>query len=47
MNPNQEDLEKWARQNGEKGDYPDICANSKAKEYILEELAKVAKINKV
>ncbi|KAF3328605.1 long chain acyl-CoA synthetase 4-like protein [Carex littledalei] len=47
VNPNQEALEKWAQQNGEKGDYSDICANSRAKEYILEELAKVAKTNKL
>ncbi|KAJ3701136.1 hypothetical protein LUZ61_004841 [Rhynchospora tenuis] len=47
VNPNQDSLEKWAQQNGEKGDYSDICANSKAKEYILEELSKVAKSNKL
>jgi long-chain acyl-CoA synthetase len=47
VNPNQAAVEKWAQQNGQKGDYSEICANSKAKEHILEELTKTAKINKV
>ncbi|KAJ3694615.1 hypothetical protein LUZ60_010095 [Juncus effusus] len=47
VNPNQQAIENWAEQNGVTGDFSAICSNSRAKEFILSELAKVAKTNKL
>lgn len=47
VNPNQQALEHWAEANGINGDFAALCANQKAKEYILGELAKIGKEKKV
>lgn len=47
VNPNQRALENWAEANGISGDFTALCANQKAKEYILEELTKIGKEKKV
>ncbi|XP_020100489.1 long chain acyl-CoA synthetase 4-like [Ananas comosus] len=47
VNPNQQALEHWAEQNGVSGDFSTLCENPKAKEYILGELTKTAKANKL
>lgn len=47
VNPNQQALERWAEEKGVTGDFTALCENSKAKEYILEEITKVAKSKKV
>nr|CAD1822246.1 unnamed protein product [Ananas comosus var. bracteatus] len=47
VNPNQQALEHWAEQNGVSGDFGTLCENPKAKEYILGELTKTAKANKL
>lgn len=46
-NPDKEALESWARENGVAGDFNTICNNPQAKAYILGELTKIAKENKV
>lgn len=46
-NPNKEALESWARENGIAGDFNTICNNPQAKSFILGELTKIAKENKV
>ncbi|CAD5178226.1 unnamed protein product [Musa acuminata subsp. malaccensis] len=47
VNPNQQALERWAEEKGVTGDFAALCENSKAKEYILEEITKVAKSKKL
>ncbi|KAG1335199.1 long chain acyl-CoA synthetase 4 [Cocos nucifera] len=47
VNPNEQALERWAEENGLSGDFAAICENPKAKEYILGELTKIAKANKL
>jgi long-chain acyl-CoA synthetase len=48
VNPNEQALKRWARNNGiDAQDFPALCTNPKAKEYILGELTKLAKEKKV
>uniref|UniRef100_A0A0E0DX88 AMP-dependent synthetase/ligase domain-containing protein n=1 Tax=Oryza meridionalis TaxID=40149 RepID=A0A0E0DX88_9ORYZ len=47
INPNQQVLEHWAEQNGISGSLSELCENSRAKEYILSELTKIAKEKKL
>lgn len=47
MNPNKQALERWAEENGVTGDFNSLCENPRAKEYIIGELAKIAKEKKV
>ncbi|XP_047335425.1 long chain acyl-CoA synthetase 4-like [Impatiens glandulifera] len=47
VNPNKELLERWAEVNGVKGDFSSICEKPEARAYVLEELNKMAKENKV
>ncbi|TVU12478.1 hypothetical protein EJB05_46128, partial [Eragrostis curvula] len=47
VNPNQQELERWAAQNGITGSFAELCENSRAKEHILAELAKIAKEKKL
>ncbi|KDP25300.1 hypothetical protein JCGZ_20456 [Jatropha curcas] len=47
VNPNQQALESWAKENGIGGDFNSLCKNPKAKEFILGELTKTAKENKL
>ncbi|KAK8692855.1 hypothetical protein V6N13_070460 [Hibiscus sabdariffa] len=43
VNPNKQALERWASENGVKGDFESICKDPKAKGYILGELTKTGK----
>jgi long-chain acyl-CoA synthetase len=47
VNPNKQALERWAEENGVTGDFNSLCENPRAKEYIIGELAKIAKEKKV
>ncbi|XP_038986238.1 long chain acyl-CoA synthetase 4-like isoform X2 [Phoenix dactylifera] len=47
VNPNKQALENWAGENGISEDFPALCENPKAKEYILGELTKIAKAKKL
>lgn len=47
INPNQQALERWAIEHGVSGDFAALCENPKAKEFILGELAKTAKLKKL
>ncbi|KAJ4798145.1 Long-Chain Acyl-CoA Synthetase [Rhynchospora pubera] len=48
VNPNEQALKRWAGNNGIDGeDFAALCANPKAKEYILGELTKLAKEKKL
>jgi long-chain acyl-CoA synthetase len=48
VNPNEQALKRWARNNGiDAQDFPALCTNPKAKEYILGEFTKLAKEKKV
>ncbi|ONK81175.1 uncharacterized protein A4U43_C01F26130 [Asparagus officinalis] len=47
INPNQQALERWAAENGVIGDFASLCENKRAKEYILGELSKTAKAQKL
>lgn len=47
VNPRKEALERWAEENGITMDFNSLCEDSRAKGYILEELTKIAKENKV
>ncbi|GJN00872.1 hypothetical protein PR202_ga18094 [Eleusine coracana subsp. coracana] len=47
VNPNQQELERWAAQNGITGSFAELCENSRAKEHILAELTKIAKEKKL
>ncbi|CAN6444436.1 unnamed protein product [Victoria cruziana] len=47
VNPNKEALEHWAEENEESGDFTVLCANPRAKEYVLGELNKIGKEKKL
>lgn len=47
INPNKEALEHWAKENHVGGDFHSLCENPRAKEYILGELATIAKEKKL
>ncbi|XP_060180127.1 long chain acyl-CoA synthetase 4-like [Lycium barbarum] len=47
VNPNKQETEKWAKQNGLSGDFNSLCENSKVKEYIQGELTKAGKEKKL
>ncbi|GJN29596.1 hypothetical protein PR202_gb17836 [Eleusine coracana subsp. coracana] len=47
VNPNQQEFERWAAQNGITGSFAELCENSRAKEHILAELTKIAKEKKL
>ncbi|KAF8698195.1 hypothetical protein HU200_035714 [Digitaria exilis] len=47
VNPNQLVLERWAEQNGITGSFAELCENSRAKDYVLAELTKIAKEKKL
>ncbi|XP_009786376.1 long chain acyl-CoA synthetase 4-like [Nicotiana tabacum] len=47
VNPNKQEVEKWAKQNGLSGDFNSLCENPKVKEHILGELTKAAKEKKL
>jgi long-chain acyl-CoA synthetase len=47
VNPNKQALEHWAQTNGVTGDFATICEDPKVKEFILRELTKTGKENKV
>lgn len=47
VNPRKEALERWAEENGITMDFNSVCEDSRAKSYILEELTKIAKENKL
>ncbi|XP_020584641.1 long chain acyl-CoA synthetase 4-like [Phalaenopsis equestris] len=47
VNPNNQALERWAEENGVRGEFFSLCENPKAKEYILAELNKTAKAKKL
>ncbi|CAL0311396.1 unnamed protein product [Lupinus luteus] len=46
-NPRKEALEHWAEENGISMDFSSLCEDSRAKKYILDELSKIAKENKL
>ncbi|KAJ9706173.1 hypothetical protein PVL29_001633 [Vitis rotundifolia] len=46
-NPNQQALERWAKENNISGDFDSLCENPKAKEYLLGELSKIGKEKKL
>ncbi|CAL0332016.1 unnamed protein product [Lupinus luteus] len=46
-NPRKEALEHWAAENGISMDFSSLCEDSRAKKYLLEELSKIAKENKL
>lgn len=47
VNPRQQALELWAQENGITVDFNSLCEDSKAKSYIIGELAKIGKEKKV
>ena len=47
INPNKDALERWAKEQGVSGDFESLCKNPQAKEFILGELSKTGKANKV
>ncbi|XP_073109538.1 LOW QUALITY PROTEIN: long chain acyl-CoA synthetase 4 [Elaeis guineensis] len=47
VNPNKQALQHCAEENGKSGDYPALCENHRAREYILGELSKIARAKKV
>nr|CAB3469820.1 unnamed protein product [Digitaria exilis] len=47
VNPNQQVLERWAEQNGITGSFAELCENSRAKDFVLAELTKIAKEKKL
>ncbi|GFZ16399.1 AMP-dependent synthetase and ligase family protein [Actinidia rufa] len=47
VNPNKQALERWAEENSIPGDFNSLCENAKAKEYLLGELARIAKEKKL
>lgn len=47
INPQKQALEKWAEENGIKGDFNALCEDKRAKDYILGQLSKIAKEKKV
>ncbi|XP_027340049.1 long chain acyl-CoA synthetase 4-like [Abrus precatorius] len=47
VNPDKQELEKWAEENGITMDYNSLCEDSKAKGYIIGELTKIARDKKL
>lgn len=47
VNPNIESLQRWAEANEIPGDFSTICEDQRARKYILGELTKIGKENKV
>ncbi|XP_052170088.1 long chain acyl-CoA synthetase 4-like [Diospyros lotus] len=47
VNPNKQALERWAEENGISGDFNSLCDNPRAREYILGELTRIGKENKL
>ncbi|KAJ1386080.1 AMP-dependent synthetase/ligase [Sesbania bispinosa] len=47
VNPSKQALEHWAEENGISMDFNSLCGDSRAKSYMLEELSKIAKENKL
>lgn len=47
INPNKQAVERWAEENSVPGDFSSLCENPKVKEFILGELTKAAKVNKL
>ncbi|KAM7258039.1 hypothetical protein ACFE04_013780 [Oxalis oulophora] len=47
VNANKQEVEQWAAQNGLTGDFNSICEDPRTKEYIIGELAKISKENKL
>ncbi|KAL6839678.1 hypothetical protein ACP4OV_030617 [Aristida adscensionis] len=47
VNPNQQVLEHWAKENSISGSVAELCENSRAIEHILAELTKIAKEKKL
>ncbi|GAB2225459.1 hypothetical protein Droror1_Dr00006251 [Drosera rotundifolia] len=47
VNPNQQALESWAESHGLSGDFPALCQNPKAKQFIIAELNKIGKDKKL
>ncbi|GLT78103.1 hypothetical protein SLA2020_496490 [Shorea laevis] len=47
VNPNKQALELWAAENGIDGDFDSICQNPKVKEFVLGELTKTSKEQKL
>jgi len=47
VNPNQQALEHWAAEHGVPGDFTSLCGNPKAKAYLLGELTRIGKENKL
>ncbi|KAI7753769.1 hypothetical protein M8C21_011688 [Ambrosia artemisiifolia] len=47
VNPNKSAIEKWAQSSDVSGDFESLCHNPKAKEYILGEINKIGKENKL
>ena len=47
VNPKKQALEQWAEENGIKGDFNALCEDKRAKDYILGQLSKIAKEQKV
>jgi len=47
VNPNKQALESWAEENGVTGDFETLCENAKARAYIIGELTKIAKDQKL
>lgn len=47
VNPNKQALERWAEENGVKGDFDSLCRNPRAKAYFIGELSKIGKEKKL
>ncbi|XP_004143868.1 long chain acyl-CoA synthetase 4 [Cucumis sativus] len=47
VNPKKQALEQWAEENGIKGDFNALCEDKRAKDYILGQLSKIAKEQKL
>ncbi|KAJ7541084.1 hypothetical protein O6H91_10G045400 [Diphasiastrum complanatum] len=45
--PNKEAIHSWAQENGEEGDFAELCERAKLKEYILSELTATGKRSKL
>ncbi|CAJ1927296.1 unnamed protein product [Sphenostylis stenocarpa] len=47
VNPSKQALEHWAQENGISMDFNSLCEDARAKSYIIEELSKIGKANKL
>lgn len=47
VNPNAESLQHWGEMNRVSGDFNTLCEDTRARNYVLEELAKIGKDKKV